>query len=325
MVDKTAITVNISEARKTRESLEAWRKESLDKLAKDEAEETAAQYLAVVGWLRLDETDQLKIFDSIAFEASNNPGTCDWILKQPKISAWMKCSRESSFLILHGNPGTGKSVLSTQIATFLKSNRRSLIITHFCTYSYTASKDYGHILRSILVQLIRSNTDLVAHVYDELIIKKKASSSQVLEQLLRDLISAASLAPSQMWYIHLIVDGLDECDSDTQAKTIKTLERIMSTALLSGSTVCKVLLSSRISQAATKKSRHKQYISLSDEKARMDNAIRHYAAQRLGGLRPRLFEMGISDDDIKAIELRIAAKADGEPQSVLSIHEANLE
>ena len=57
----------------------------------------------------------------------------------------------------------------------------------------------------------------------------------------------------------------------------------------------------------------------------MENAIRRYAAQRLEAVRPRLFQMGLSDDEIKAIELRIAAKADGEPQSVLSIHEADLE
>ncbi|KAI1501805.1 hypothetical protein F5X99DRAFT_381098 [Biscogniauxia marginata] len=311
LVDKTANAVNISEAHKMRENLEVWRQETLDKLDRDEKEQTAAQYLAVVSWLKLDEYDQLNIFDSIAFEASSNAGTCDWILKQPKISAWMRCSQEASFLVLHGHPGTGKSVLATQIATFLKSDGRSLIVTHFCTYSYAVSKDYANILRSILVQLIRSNTDLVAHVYEELILKKKAPSSQLLEQLLRDLVSAASLVPSQTGYVHLIVDGLDECDSDTQAKTIRMLERIVSTALLSGSTVCKVLLSSRISQVITKKSRHKQTISLSDEKDNMEKAIRHYAAQRLGALRPRLFQMGISDDNIKTIGFRIATKADG--------------
>ncbi|KAI0600377.1 hypothetical protein F4775DRAFT_61536 [Biscogniauxia sp. FL1348] len=311
LVDKTVNAVNIVEARKLKEDLEAWRKEALDRLVKDEAEQTTAQYLAIVSWLKLDESDQLKIFDSISFEASNNPGTCDWILKQPKISAWMRCSQEATFLILHGHPGTGKSVLATQIANFLKSDGRSLIATYFCTYLYGTSKDYEQILRSILVQLIRSNPDLVAHVYGELILKKKVPSSRVLEQLLRDLVSAASPVPSQIGYIHLIVDGLDECDSDTQAQTIKMLERIVSTALSSGSTVCKVLLSSRVSQAITKKLRHTQIISLSDEKDKMEKAIGCYAAQRLGALRPRLFQMGVSDNDIKEVELRIATKADG--------------
>ena len=80
-----------------RENVEVWRQETLDKLAKDEEEQTAAQYLAIVSWLKMDESHQLKIFDSIASEASSNPGTCDWILKQSKISCWMRCSQEATF------------------------------------------------------------------------------------------------------------------------------------------------------------------------------------------------------------------------------------
>lgn len=308
-----------------RENVEVWRQETLDKLAKDEEEQTVAQYLAIVSWLKMDESDQLKIFDSIASEASSNPGTCDWILKQSKISCWMRCSQEATFLVLHGHPGTGKSVLATQIATFLKSDGQSLVISHFCSYPYAASKDYEQILKSILVQLIRPNIDIVAHVYEGLILKKKSVTSQVLEQLLRDTIGAISLRPSHTGYIHLILDGLDECDSDKQVKVINMLERLVASALSSGSTVCKVLLCSRMSQVIAKKSRHKQTVSLSDEKENMERAIRYYAAQRLGALRPQLFQTGINDADIRDMELRIAKKADGECGKVFAMSRADFE
>lgn len=324
LIDKTANAVNITEAKQSREAIELWRQESLDKLAKEEEQQTASLYLAIATWLKIDESDQHKIFDAIASEALSNPGTCNWALKQPDIVNWMRYNQEVTFLVLHGHPGTGKSVLATQIATFLRSDQQSLVVTHFCSYSYAASKDYEQILKSILLQLIRSNTDLVAYVYEALILKKKSVTSQVLEQLLRDLVGAVSLQASQTGYIHLILDGLDECDSDKQAKVISLLERLVSSALSSSSTVCKVLLSSRMSAVIGKKSKRKHTISLSDEKENLERAIRHYAKQRLEALLPRLMQTGINDADIKNIELRIAKKADGKFVNFFALKKLNV-
>src|ERR1700761_3736866 len=139
LVDKTSNAIGLSDVRNLADALEDSRQKALEKLAKEEERHTAMQYTAIVGWLKIDEADQVKAFDSIASEASNNPGTCDWILKQPRIQSWMRCNHEASFLILHGHPGTGKSVLAAQIATFLRAAGNSSVITHFCTYSYATS------------------------------------------------------------------------------------------------------------------------------------------------------------------------------------------
>ncbi|KAK4113156.1 hypothetical protein N656DRAFT_778690, partial [Canariomyces notabilis] len=311
VVDKTANAVNIYEAKRMRDTVSAWRQEFLAKMSAEETEHTSAQYLAIIGLLKTDGSDQARIFESISDEAQKYPGTCAWVTQQAKMSSWMRCRPESSFLILHGHPGTGKSVLATQVATFLRSGEQSLVFTHFCTYSDMASMEYDQVLRSILTQLIRSNTDLVAHAYQELVLKKKTPSPAVLDQLLRTLIPAASPLPSKVRYIHIVVDGLDQCSEDTQGKVITLLERIVTTASTSGSTVCKVLVSARLTPVIRRKLRNKTTLSLADEKVNLENAIRQYTNQRLQSLSPRLSQAKITDDDIREMGDLTVTKADG--------------
>lgn len=311
LVDKTANAVGQVELRRMRDQLEASRQESLDKAAKDEKERTATQFMAIVGWLKMDDSEQLRILDSIKSEAQKYPGTCEWILRQSKMAAWMRSSQESAFLVLHGHPGTGKSVLAAEIATFLRSSQRSLVVCHVCTYSATVSTGYEQILRSILLQLVRDNTDLVAYIYDEFILCNKTVTAQAIERLILLVVGAVSDNPSQMRYIHVILDGLDECDEEKQPKIINLLERMVSAAITSTSTVCKVLVTSHMPPAVAKKLKQKHLVSLSTEKEALEKAIATYAAQRLGALRSRWFQMGIKDTEIKELELRLAKKADG--------------
>ncbi|KAM5354528.1 hypothetical protein ACJ41O_001175 [Fusarium nematophilum] len=308
LVDKTANVVNIAEAREMRDKLQTWRLESLERLSKDEEEQTATQYQAIVGWLKLDDSSQSTIFDSIDTEAQKCPGSCSWILSQPKIRAWMCCSRDTTFLILHGRPGSGKSVLATQIVNFLRLSKQSLVVSHFCKFSVEKSLDYEQILKSMLVQLIQGNRDLVAHVYDHLILKNRTPSTRVLEELLRSMVEARS---GQSSTIHIILDGVDECHSGVPEKVVKMLQRAVSTASSSDSGACKVLLASREPRVGPRKGNNKQTVSLSDEKDSVTAAIELYAAQGLAKLWPRFSQMRISDADMKQMGQRIAAKADG--------------
>lgn len=292
-----------------RDDLRDWRKKSLDHLTKAEEEETARQYQRIVGWLKMDEADQLAIFDSIASEASKYPGTCHWILKQSNIMSWLKDKPESPFLWLQGNPGMGKSVIATQIDTFLRSDGKSLVIRHFCTYSYTSSTQYDQILRSILLQIVRSNTDLVAYIDTEYVLGKKSVTVHALEQLILTMRGTISSR-----YIHLIFDGLDECPEDKQGCIANLLQQ-MSVAESSTSPVFKVLLSSRSSSFLIKRFRKQPTVSMAAEKKGLEDAINNYAGQKLGLLRQRLFELGLSDGDIQEVAFSIAKKADGKRQN----------
>ncbi|RBA13265.1 hypothetical protein FPRO05_13692 [Fusarium proliferatum] len=323
LVDKMAVATNIAESKDwrkdMRQKLEAWRQEQLDKMAKEETEEVTRQYLAITSYLKIDDSINAKISDAIASEAVDSVGTSSWILRQSEIQAWLRCHPSSTFILLHGRPGSGKSVLATQIVQFLQSSQQSLVMSHFCTYAYEESMDYDKLLKSLLLQLIRSDKDLIDYVYDMLLRKSKVPSSKVVEALILDSVRGSSLDPSRTRYIHIVIDGLDECDQATQSKVTKLMKRMVSTAFSSGSTICKVMLSSRSSPAITKTAKQSQIVCLSNENKHLEKAIEAYASYRLSLLEMELSQLQITPDDISDLSRRIAKRAQEE---VLSAPEA---
>ncbi|KAF7553588.1 hypothetical protein G7Z17_g3478 [Cylindrodendrum hubeiense] len=176
--------VRRSEAQKMRQEIRTWREESRTQVHKFEEEQTARQHESIASWLNVNESDQLAIFDSISAEGAEYPGTCEWILRNPKVRSWCQQKPDTAILWLQGTPGSGKSVLSAQLVNFMNA-ARSFVIRHFCTYLYATSTTYEQILKSMLIQLLRKDDDLVAHVYQQCVIGKKSPSPGVLEQLYR--------------------------------------------------------------------------------------------------------------------------------------------
>jgi Cdc6-like AAA superfamily ATPase len=312
LVDQEANARNIAEARKMRQDIRTWREESLEQVGHLEEEQAAKQYQSIMSWLKMDESDQLAIFDSISAEGTKYPGTCGWTLKNPKVRSWLQRKPDTPILWLQGTPGSGKSVISTQLVSFMKA-AKNFVIHHFCTYSYASSTMYDQILRSLLLQLLRKDGELVTHVYEECVLGKKSPTVSALEQLLQTLFTSMSNEPCQTEYIWVILDGLDECEADKQARVVSLMNQITSKPSLSGGTICKVLISSRASPVLSNRLRKRQAISLTDEKDCLERAIRQYASQRLQSLHQKLCQLHVGPSEIEEIERRIAKKADGEP------------
>ncbi|QYS94528.1 hypothetical protein H0G86_001857 [Trichoderma simmonsii] len=311
LVDKTVNAANVSEAKDMREKLEDWRQQEMAKLKKEEEERTSTEFRAVLSVLKIDETHQIKVFDHLISEASQNPGSCRWILQQPKIRSWAKCERDTQFAVLHGFVGSGKSVLAAQIATFLRASESSLVAAHFCTYLYPESTDYNYIMRSLMIQMIRLDPELITLSYDWLVLKKKAPSNTVVEQLLRLLVEAMGALPEKQKTLHIIIDGLDECDDITIASVVKTLNKLVTSASSSTATLLKVLLCTQMKPEVAKFVKKKHQVSLSSEKDHLNKAIQDYTLQRINAIRPSLSQLHITDDDVTALASQIAQKADG--------------
>ncbi|KAL7936950.1 hypothetical protein V8C35DRAFT_320598 [Trichoderma chlorosporum] len=311
LVDKTVNAANLSEAKAMREKLEDWRQQEIGKLKREEEERTSTEFRAILNVLKIDETHQITVRDHLVTEANQNPGNCGWILQQPKIQSWARCDRATQFAVLHGCVGSGKSVLATQIETFLRSSNQSMVAAHFCTYLYPESINYNYIMRSMMIRIMRTDPELIALAYDWLILKKKIPNNAVLNQLLRLLVEALETSPSQQKALHIIIDGLDECDDDTAANVVRTLDRLIATASSSGAIVLKVLLCTQMTPAVAKIVKRKHQVSLSDEKHHLDKAIWDYSLQRINAIRSNLNQLRITDEDVTAMASQITQKADG--------------
>lgn len=293
-----------------RQEIRSWREESLDLVLQDEEERAAKQYRSIMSWLRIDESEQLSIFEAISEEGNKFPGTCSWIVKHPKICAWLQKKNDTPFVWLQGNPGTGKSVISAQLVKFLNA-RNSIIVRHFCTYSYVSSTKYEYIIRSLLLQLLHGNAEFVAHVYQDCVVGKKPASMSTLESLLCTIATTLTDNLCETEHIWILLDGLDECEADRQPRLLRILNQITSKSASNGGTVCKVLISSRFSPVLLKYLRKKHSISLSDEIDQLNTAIRKYALQRLQSSTDRFRQLEIEPEDVEDIATAITEKAHG--------------
>jgi hypothetical protein len=310
LIDLQANACNISEAQEMREKIKSWKEDSLARLHQLNERESSKQYESIMTWFKADETDQLAILDAISSESSKFAGTCSWALKNRKVKAWLQQSPDCSVVWLQGAPGSGKSVLTSEIARFMKASN-SFVVRHFCSQRYASSTLYDQILRSLLLQLLRKKDELVAHVYKDCVLGKKPPTVQALEKLLLTLLKITSNEPRQTKYIWIIIDGLNECEPRKQTSVISLINQITAKAAVGGATVCKVLISSRHSPTIAKRLRTSQVVSLSEERNSVKLAIMQYVSQRLQSFHEKLRQLDLGPKEIEGIVRVITNKSDG--------------
>ncbi|KAM0344892.1 hypothetical protein ACHAPU_007025 [Fusarium lateritium] len=292
LVDLEASARNISQAKIMRDDINKWREESEARVRQEDVEQSAKQYESIVSWLQVNDTDQIAIMESISSEAAEYQDTSGWLLKDKRVRSWASNQPDTPALWLKGSAGTGKSVLTTHLINFMK-------ITKF------------QILKSLLLQFLRRDGDLVALIYKICILEKKSATITLLEQLVQKLLTSMSSDPNQAEYLWIIIDGLDECDPDKQIRLISLINQLTSKPAVPGNTVCKVLVSSRAPSSALEKLRRKQIISLSEEKRLLNESIRQYVEQRLGSMNNKLRQLDLGSSEIGEIRDAIVTKADG--------------
>ncbi|ETS82746.1 hypothetical protein PFICI_04622 [Pestalotiopsis fici W106-1] len=165
-----------------------WRSKSADDASKREEQWQTQQLHAILNWLGIEDDIQEAKLEMNANKCYD--GTCQWLTKSSKIRTWLERNRGNPVLWLNGKPGSGKSILSSMLIRFLRSDPSR--------------------------RIIRMAPDLVPYVYDECLVKAQRCSSDVLKRIMPQLFSRFD-------DVNLVVDGIDELPSSEHKSIITAL------------------------------------------------------------------------------------------------------
>ncbi|KXJ88104.1 hypothetical protein Micbo1qcDRAFT_151143 [Microdochium bolleyi] len=310
LIDKEANTRNIAEARQMRDDLRSWREENLLTQRAADEELSSRQLAFVTSWLKVDESDQLAIFDALSIEGEAYPGTCDWLPNDESVRLFLKRHPLTALLWLQGIPGAGKSILSNRLIRFMEVAKLP-VVRHFCNHSFATSLTYDNIMQQLVLQLIRNDVELISFVYETMVLGRKTPSKATLQKLILDIVSVSSRLSSQIDYMWIVIDGIDECRDDHQKAIINLLGLITSKAAKSNTSTIKVMISSRHTSTLAHLLKKSHIMSLGSRSGSVDHAIGAYVTTRLHPVYERLGEFGSTQADIEAIETSIVRKSDG--------------
>ena len=109
----------------------------------------------------------------------------------------------------------GKTVIASLIIEEMKNVDSVYVGFFYCKYSDNQKNTFTDVLRSILVQLVQQNEDLLSYVYDAC-----CSTSEFMmdsQKLLKDLVETSLRSCPNTC---IVIDGIDECGETEEKKII---------------------------------------------------------------------------------------------------------
>ncbi|KAK5207557.1 hypothetical protein LTR41_006601 [Exophiala xenobiotica] len=153
---------------------------------------------------------------------------CQWIDEEPKFIKWYNATT-SSQLVLFGHMGCGKTVITAHvIEELIRMNGNKLPRPLVC-YHYCANDERGkalYIYSSLILQLLDQQEGFKVE-FDRWYEKTRKSEIRDPAQSPEDLGNFLSTCVESLdRELFVVIDGLDECDSESQRELIALLTRL---------------------------------------------------------------------------------------------------
>jgi hypothetical protein len=312
LVEKEAISIDIAASAK-------HQKDDAERFEKQEKEWKSAKLNAALSWLGFGGHVVDTKLDNLVRDSSL--GTCEWLLKHPKIEPWLQDQGPCSVVWLHGKPGAGeskttfrrilvtvagKSVLSANIVQHLEENPASDVYFYFCRYSDATAGTSAYLFRSLIAQIVQMHPDTAIYVSDNYITSYRAASRKAIASLLPELLNIVGTS-------RLVIDGIDEWDSKEQQATLDDLLPLATDK--TSKYICKILISSRdmptISRMMRPKKKATMVLSLGEEHTFIDQSIQSFIAKKLDDYRGTVKDLDPDGSTLAEVRKLLVEKSNG--------------
>lgn len=152
------------------------------------------------------------------------PGTCKWVVSHPRFEEW-RYNPQQTMLWLSGNPGCGKSVMSCFLIGHFQTDLNQAVVYFLCDNKDKMLKTDQVVLRSLLHQLFSLKPSLVWHAMPSYKQMKEGvfNSTGTMWKILR-----AAIRDPTCGSVFCIIDGLDECDAESQKNLVSNFSQLCS-------------------------------------------------------------------------------------------------
>jgi hypothetical protein len=153
-------------------------------------------------------------------------GTCTWLVARSKYTAWLGADN-LQLLHITGNPGIGKSVMSTFLINELHEKAKTTKLTlayYFCDNKDDRRNTASCLVRGLLLQLLRQQPKLFRHVLNEYAYKKDKLFTD-FNDMWRMFISV--LKDEAIGRVYLLIDALDECTPPSSESFLSSLKEFL--------------------------------------------------------------------------------------------------
>jgi Cdc6-like AAA superfamily ATPase len=186
-------------------------------------------------WSKLDKTEHLEILNWITpidygpqqtdYIERRQDGTGQWLLDSAQYQTWLNISKQTLFC--PGNPGTGKTILTSVVIQELNARYFSDVAIGiayiYFNFRQQDKQNVNDLLASLLKQLAESQPSLPKSVKD-LHNQHKTKRTRPSTKEISDTLQAVATLYSRVF---IVVDALDECQV-SNSYCLKFLSEIFS-------------------------------------------------------------------------------------------------